>query len=351
MPSFMGKCPSTYTSETSLSMSSPDSPQYPLNRFSVAPMLDWTDRHARYFLRLISQHTLMYTEMVTTGAILHGDKHRHLHFSAEEHPIALQLGGSSPEDLAKACKIADEYGYDEINLNVGCPSDRVQSGMFGACLMAKPELVADCFKAMQDATDKEVTIKCRTGIDDLDSFEFLQAFINTVADSGCKTFIVHARKAWLSGLSPKQNREIPELDYDRVYKIKQLFPDINIAINGGITDLNDCATHLQHCDGVMLGREAYNNPFVLADIDEKFFAASPNLLGRHDIIEAMLPYIERELAAGSKLNHISRHILGLYNGLKGAKAFRRHISENAHKNNAGIDTIIDARKYVMDSCN
>lgn len=322
---------------------------YPLNRLSVAPMLDWTDRHARYFLRLISKETLLYTEMVTTGAILHGDAHRHLQFSAEEHPTALQLGGSNPIDLAASCKIANEYGYDEINLNVGCPSDRVQSGMFGACLMAKPDLVADCFNAMAEASNNEVTIKCRTGIDDLDSFEFLQQFINTVADAGCKTFVVHARKAWLSGLSPKQNREIPELDYQRVYKIKQLFPHLNIAINGGITDLDSTATHLQYVDGVMIGREAYNNPFILADVDERFFSAKPNNSNRHDIIEAMLPYIEQEIAQGTKLHHMSRHVLGLYNGLKGAKGFRRHISENAHKKDANINVIIDAMRYVQDS--
>ncbi|NRB40805.1 MAG: tRNA dihydrouridine(20/20a) synthase DusA [Pseudomonadales bacterium] len=326
-----------------------DSHSSSLNRFSVAPMLDWTDRHARFFLRLLSKNTLLYTEMVTTGAILHGDAQRFLQFNQQEHPIALQLGGSNPIDLAKCCTMASDYGYDEINLNVGCPSDRVQSGMFGACLMAKSDLVAECFTAMQEASQSEVTIKCRTGIDDLDSFEFLQAFIATVADSGCKTFVIHARKAWLSGLSPKQNREIPELDYERVYKIKQLFPQLNIAINGGITALESSLLHLQHVDGVMMGREAYNNPFVLADVDEKIFACSPNLKNRHDIIEAMLPYIEKEMAKGVKLNHISRHILGLYNGLKGAKAFRRHISENAHKKDADINVIIDAMKHVQDS--
>lgn len=321
----------------------------PLNRLSVAPMLDWTDRHARYFLRLISKETLLYTEMVTTGAILHGNAERFLRFSSEEHPVALQLGGSNPVDLAASCKIANPYGYDEINLNVGCPSDRVQSGMFGACLMAKPDVVAQCFSAMQEATDAEVTIKCRTGIDDLDSFEFLQNFIQTSADAGCKTFVIHARKAWLSGLSPKQNREIPELDYARVYKIKQLFPQLNIAINGGITSIDSSLEHLNAVDGVMIGREAYNNPWVLSQVDEKIFAHSPNTQCRHDIIETMLPYIKEEMANGARLNHISRHILGLYNGLKGAKAFRRHISENAHKKDADIKVIIDAMQYVQDS--
>ncbi len=327
----------------------PQAVNQPLNRFSVAPMLDWTDRHARYFLRLLTKETLMYTEMVTTGAILQGDDpERFLNFSDEEHPIALQLGGSNPSDLAKCCTIANGYQYDEINLNVGCPSDRVQSGMFGACLMARADLVADCFNAMQEASEHEVTIKCRTGIDDLDSFEFLQEFIQTLADAGCKTFIIHARKAWLSGLSPKQNREIPELDYQRVYNIKQLFPQLSIAINGGITDMASSIEHMQFVDGVMMGREAYNNPFVLADVDEKIFGQSPNKQSRHDIIEAMLPYMEAELAAGTKLHHMSRHILGLYNGLSGAKAFRRHISENAYKKDAGIEVIQHAMQRIKD---
>lgn len=315
-------------------------------RFSVAPMLDWTDKHARFFLRLISREALLYTEMVTTGAILHGEAQRFLDFSQEEHPIALQLGGSSPSDLAQACKIANDFKYDEINLNVGCPSDRVQSGMFGACLMARPELVAECFTAMQMASNAEVTIKCRTGIDDLDSFEFLQHFIQTVADAGCKNVTIHARKAWLSGLSPKQNREIPELNYPRVYQIKQLFPQLNISINGGIKEIDCCLEHLQHVDGVMVGREAYNNPYILADVDQRIFQKDATKLSRLEILQEYLHYMDNQLCQGVKLNHMSRHILGIFNGLQGAKAFRRHISENAHIKGAGIDVIEKAMGLV-----
>lgn len=305
-------------------------------------MLDWTDRHARYFLRLISPHAYLYSEMVTTGAIIYGDYDKYLAFSDEEQPLALQLGGSNPSALAEACKIAENYAYNEINLNVGCPSNRVQSGKFGACLMAEPNLVADCVNVMQQHSSKPITVKCRIGIDDKDSFEFLQQFIETVAETSCDTFIIHARKALLSGLSPKENRDIPPLHYDRAYQIKQLYPHLNIIINGGITQLDECITHLQHTDGVMIGREAYHNPYFLAEIDQHLFNTTTPLPSRYEIIQRMLPYIDQQLSQGVKLNHISRHILGLFNGLTGAKAFRRYISEHAHKNNADIKVIIQA---------
>lgn len=318
----------------------------PAHQFCIAPMLDWTDRHARYFLRLITEHSLLYTEMVTTGAIVHGDSERHLAFNEQEHPLALQLGGSNPDELATACDIAKSYHYDEINLNIGCPSDRVQSGRFGACLMADPTLVASCISRMQQHCDKPVTIKCRIGIDDFDSFEFLYNFIDTCQQAGCETFIIHARKAWLSGLSPKQNREIPELDYPRVWKIKQLFPHLNIIINGGFKTLDACQEQLQHVDGIMMGREAYNNPYILAEVDQRFFNSTKPVKSRLEILNAMLDYIDNECANGVKLNHMSRHILGLFNGQAGAKQFRRYISENAHKKGAGTDVITQALEKI-----
>lgn len=309
------------------------------HHFSVAPMIDWTDRHARYFMRLISRHTLLYTEMITTGAILQGDAERFLAFNDEEHPLVLQLGGADPQALADACNVADGFGYDEYNLNVGCPSDRVQSGRFGACLMAEPALVRDCISAMRASTDKPVSVKSRTGIDDLDSYAFLQDFIGTVSESGCDTFIIHARKAWLSGLSPKENREIPPLHYDRVYQIKADFPDLNIIINGGIQSLSACVEHLQHIDGVMVGREAYNNPYFMAQVDQQLFDDDTPVPSRHEVVGLMLPYIEEQLMQGHRLNHISRHMLGIFNGQQGAKIFRRYISENAHKPGAGPEVI------------
>lgn len=315
------------------------------HRFSIAPMLDWTDRHCRYFHRLMTQRTLLYTEMVTTGAILHG-KADHLLFSAQEHPIALQLGGSNALELAECAKIAASRGYDEINLNVGCPSDRVQNGRFGACLMASASLVADCVKAMQDVVDIPVTVKHRIGIDDLDSYEFLCEFIETVKASGCHQFIVHARKAWLSGLSPKENREIPPLDYERVYQLKRDYPELQISINGGITTIADCIEHLKHVDGVMVGREAYQNPFMLAEVDGFIFQDTPCSLSRHDVVEQMIPYIESHLASGGSLSHITRHMLGLFQGVVGARAWRRHLSENANKKGAGIDVLQQALTFV-----
>ncbi|MGL5948221.1 MAG: tRNA dihydrouridine(20/20a) synthase DusA [Aeromonas sp.] len=314
-------------------------------RFSIAPMLDWTDRHCRYFHRLLSQHALLYTEMVTTGAIIHG-KGDYLAFSEPEHPLALQLGGSNPADLARCAKLAAERGYDEVNLNIGCPSDRVQNGRFGACLMGEPALVADCVKAMRDVVDIPVTVKTRIGIDEQDSYAFLCDFIEQVRAAGCDTFIVHARKAWLSGLSPKENREIPPLDYPRVYQLKQDFPDLTIALNGGVKSLAESAQHLSHLDGVMMGREAYQNPYLLAQVDQTLFGVDKPQLTRHAIVQQMLPYIEAELAKGNYLSHMTRHMLGLFQLVPGARAWRRHLSENACKPGAGIDVVLAALAKV-----
>lgn len=310
-----------------------------MQRFSIAPMLDWTDRHCRYFHRLLSEHTLLYTEMVTTGAIIHG-KGDFLQFSQQEHPVALQLGGSNPVDLAHCAKLAQERGYDEVNLNVGCPSDRVQNGKFGACLMAEPELVADCMAAMREVVDIPVTVKTRIGIDDQDSYEFLTRFVSMVSEKGdVDQFTIHARKAWLSGLSPKENREIPELDYPRVYQLKQDFPDLTIAINGGVKTIEDSLTHLEHLDGVMVGREAYQNPYLLAEVDQKIFGSDKPIKKRRQVVQEMLPYIEQEMAAGASLGHITRHMLGLFQAMPGARQWRRYISENAHKPGAGIEVV------------
>jgi tRNA-dihydrouridine synthase A len=316
------------------------------NRFSVAPMLDWTDRHCRYFLRLLSQDTLLYTEMVTTGAILHG-KGDYLGFHDAEHPLALQLGGSDRVDLAHCAKLAEERGYDEININVGCPSDRVQNGRFGACLMADASLVADCVKAMQDVVSIPVTVKTRIGIDDQDSYEFLCDFIETIRAVGCQSFIVHARKAWLSGLSPKENREIPPLDYPRVYQLKRDFSTLNIAINGGITSLEQAQEHLLHVDGVMVGREAYQNPYLLAQVDQTLFGRTTPVRSRHEVVELMIPYIDQYVAADGYLSHITRHMLGLFQGLPGARAWRRHLSENATKPGADREVVLKALSFVQ----
>lgn len=319
-----------------------------LNRtFSVAPMMEWTDRHFRYFARLMSQHTLLYTEMVTTGAIIHGgNTDRFLAYNDEEHPIALQLGGSNPEELAKCVEIADQYEYDEINLNVGCPSDRVQNNMIGACLMGHADLVKECLSTMQATTTTPITIKHRIGIDDFDSYEFLHQFVDTVQQSGCKTFIVHARIALLEGLSPKENREIPPLKYDYVYRLKKDFPDLEIIINGGIQTIEECKTHLEHVDGIMIGREAYQRPWLLSKIDEHLYNEQAFSKTRHDIIRDMFPYIERQLSQGQKLHYITRHILGLFHGQPGGKQFRRYLSENAFKPEADITTLESALKHV-----
>ncbi|EKO3432518.1 tRNA dihydrouridine(20/20a) synthase DusA [Vibrio fluvialis] len=311
-------------------------------RLSVAPMLDWTDRHCRYFHRLLSSQTLLYTEMVTTGAIIHG-KGDFLAYNEEEHPVALQLGGSNPADLARCAKLAQERGYDEINLNVGCPSDRVQNGRFGACLMAEPDLVAQCVAAMKEVVDIPVTVKTRIGIDDQDSYEFLTNFVTLVSETGgCEQFTIHARKAWLSGLSPKENREIPPLDYPRAYQLKQDFPHLTIAVNGGVKTLAEAKEHLQHLDGVMIGREAYQSPYLLAEVDQQIFGLDTPVKKRSQVVQEMYPYIEQQLAQGSYLGHITRHMLGLFQNMPGARQWRRHISENAHKAGAGIEVVEQA---------
>ncbi|VEJ09478.1 tRNA dihydrouridine(20/20a) synthase DusA [Actinobacillus delphinicola] len=319
--------------------------QFYRGRFSVAPMLDWTTRHCRYFHRQFSQHALLYTEMVTTGAIMHA-KYDHLLFSEAEHPVALQLGGSDPKALAQCAKLAEERGYDEINLNVGCPSDRVQNGAFGACLMGNAPLVADCIAAMKAEVRIPVTVKTRIGIDDLDSYPFLTDFIEKVAQAGCEEFIVHARKAWLSGLSPKENRDIPPLDYERVYQLKRDFPHLWIAINGGIKTLDEMKQHLQHVDGVMVGREAYQNPSILGYVDHMLFDESAPIVTPLEAIEKMLPYVEEQLSQGVKLNHMTNSLLGAFQGCKGAKQYRRHLSENAYKVGAGVEVLEHALGFV-----
>ena len=316
------------------------------HRFCVAPMMEWTDRHCRYFLRLFSRHTLLYTEMVTSGALLHGDAERFLRFSPEEQPVALQLGGSDPAELAAAARMGEQAGYSEINLNCGCPSDRVQRGKIGACLMAEPELVAACVRAMQDAVSIPVTVKCRIGIDDLDSYEHLAHFVATVAAAGCRTFIIHARIAILAGLSPKENREIPPLNYARVFAIKQAFPDLEIVINGGIRTLAEAQDMLAHVDGVMLGREAYQNPGILAAVDQVLFDSSAAVPTQADVLAAFMPYISRELASGTALKHMTRHLLGLFPGQPGAKQYRRYLSENAHLEGAGLEVLQQAASLV-----
>jgi tRNA-dihydrouridine synthase A len=312
------------------------------HRFAVAPMLDWTDRHCRYLLRLISHHTQLYTEMVTTGAILKGDRARFLAHDEREHPVALQLGGSDPAALAECARIGADAGYDEINLNVGCPSNRVQSGRFGACLMAQPELVAGCVAAMRHAVSIPVTVKTRIGIDDTDSYDSLAGFIETVRQAGCGTFIIHARKAYLQGLSPKENRSIPPLKYDYAYRIKQEFPQLEIVLNGGIIDLDSATAHLAQVDGVMLGRAVYHDPWLLADVDRRFFDAAQTIPERAAIIRQMLPYIDRELKAGTQLKHITRHMLGLFQGMPGARSWRRHLSTHANRAGAGSEVVREA---------
>lgn len=306
----------------------------PPRRLSVAPMMDWTDRHCRYFHRQITRHTWLYTEMVTTGAIIHGDQPRHLDFHDAEHPVALQLGGSEPQDLAQSAKIGERWGYDEINLNCGCPSERVQRGAFGACLMAEPQLVADCVKAMRDVVAIDVTVKHRIGIDEVESYDFVRDFVGTIAEAGCSTFIVHARNAILKGLSPKENREIPPLKYDYAYQLKRDFPGLEIIINGAIKTVAEIDEHLGHVDGVMIGREAYHNPWLMADFDARYYSDLPapsaqaGPLTRLQVIEAMLPYIHAQLAAGGpRLNTMTRHMLGLMAGLPGARAFRQTLSD------------------------
>ena len=309
-------------------------------RLSVAPMMDWTDRHCRYFHRLLSPNARLYTEMVTSPALVHGDRERLIGFDASEHPLALQLGGSDPLELAEAARIGAQFGYDEVNLNVGCPSDRVQSGRFGACLMREPALVAECFQAMRSAVSIPVTVKCRLGVDEQDEYADLQHFIEVVAAAGCAVFVVHARKAWLKGLSPKENRDVPPLNYQRVYQLKLDFPQLAIIINGGIETVAEVDTHLRHTDGVMLGRTAYHEPYRLAELDNLLFGTC--LPEREAVIERMRPYIEAHIASGGKLQHISRHMLGLFQGLPGARAWRRTLSENAHRPDAGFAIVEQA---------
>jgi tRNA-dihydrouridine synthase A len=314
---------------------------------SVAPMMDWTDRHDRAFLRQISRSALLYTEMVPAGAILHGDRARFLAHDACEHPLALQVGGAEPAELATCAAIAQEHGFDEINLNVGCPSDRVQKGRFGACLMAEPDLVAACVEAMIGAAPIPVTVKTRIGIDDRDSFEELCNFARTLRDAGLTTLIVHARKAWLSGLSPKQNREVPPLRYDMVYRLKESFPELEIVLNGGVQNLDQAAAHLRHVDGVMLGRAAYQDPYVLAEVDRRFFGDARAAPSREDILRGYLPYVAAQVDAGVPLANMTRHILGLFNGLPGARAWRRHLSVDARRPSAGPEVIEEALGLVQ----
>ena len=318
-----------------------------LNRtFSTAPMMDWSDRHCRFFWRQLTKQALLYTEMVTTGALIHGNRDRFLEYHEAEHPIALQLGGSNPEELATCTRYANQWGYDEVNLNIGCPSDRVQNNMIGACLMGHPQLVADCIKAMQDASSNtEVTIKHRIGIDELDSYEHMRDFVATIAETGCRTFIVHARKAILAGLSPKENREIPPLRYQDVFRLKQDFPELEIIINGGIKNHTDSQECLQQVDGVMLGREAYQNPSVLLDVDNIYFD-QPVKTDKKTAIRNLYPYIEEQLQKGAFLHHISRHTLGLFNGEPGARQYRRYISENAHRRGADCEVIEKALNLI-----
>jgi tRNA-dihydrouridine synthase A len=315
-------------------------------RFSVAPMMDWTDRHCRVFHRLLTRRARLYTEMLTTGAIIHGDRARLLGFDESEHPVALQLGGSDPRELSEAARIGEGFGYDEINLNVGCPSDRVKEGRFGACLMAEPELVASCVAAMKRAVKIPVSVKCRIGIDDQDPEEALDRLARGVIAAGSDALIVHARKAWLSGLSPRENRDIPPLDYERVYRLKAALPEVPVVINGGIATVEEARAHLSHVDGAMLGRAAYQEPWRLLSVDPEIFGeAAPHASMMH-VFEAMIPYIERELKRGTRLHAITRHFVGAYHAVPGARAFRRHLAEHGVKSAAGVDVLTAAIKLV-----
>ncbi|WP_213295162.1 tRNA dihydrouridine(20/20a) synthase DusA [Paraburkholderia sacchari] len=315
-------------------------------RVSVAPMMDWTDRHCRSLHRFISRHTWLYTEMVTTGALLHGDVPRHLAFTPDEAPVALQLGGSEPDDLARSAKLGEQWGYDEINLNCGCPSERVQRGAFGACLMNEPQLVADCVKAMRDAVSVPVTVKHRIGVDAVEDYAFVRDFVGTIADAGCTVFIVHARNAILKGLSPKENREIPPLKYEYAWQLKRDFPQLEIIINGGIKTLDEVALHLEHVDGVMLGREAYHNPYVLAGVDARFYGASEPAPTRDDIEAKLMQYCASEMARGTHLAAITRHALGLYRGEAGARGWRRVLSDNRKLAKGDLAIFEEARAHL-----
>jgi tRNA-dihydrouridine synthase A len=319
--------------------------QHPL---SIAPMMDWTDRHYRFFMRQITGHTLLYTEMVTTGAILFGDKKRHLDFSAEELPLVLQLGDDDPKALAECAQLAEQWGYSEINLNVGCPSERVQNGNFGACLMTTPDVVAQCVEAMKQVVSIPVTVKHRIGVDELDRYEDMANFVSIVSQAKADRFSVHARKAWLSGLSPKENRTIPPLRHDDVYKLKREFPPLVIEINGGVTTLEQARQHLNFVDGVMIGRSAYENPYLFATVDQEFYDSSQPIKTRREVLESMLFYIDYWIKQDVYLKHISRHMLGLFAGKPGARAWKRYLSENAHKPEAGVKTMLEAMKQVPD---
>jgi len=316
------------------------------HRLSIAPMMTHTDRHFRYFLRLISRRVMLYTEMITTGALVHGRQYRRLEFDAAEHPLGVQLGGSDPAELAVCARLAEDAGYDEINLNIGCPSDRVQTGQFGACLMAEPQRVADGVAAMTAATALPVTVKTRIGIDDRDSYQELCRFIETVAAGGCRTFIIHARKAWLQGLSPRQNRDVPPLDYPRVHRLKADYPHLEIIINGGINTLEEARTHLEHVDGAMIGRAACSNPYLLAQADAAIFNDSRHTPTRCEVLDGFMHYAEDQLASGISLHQMTRHILGLFQGQAGARLFRRHLSEKAVKAHASIEVLTEAAQYV-----
>jgi len=319
-------------------------------RFSVAPMMDWTDRHCRVFHRQLTSRALLYSEMLTTGAVIHGDRDHLLGFDNCEHPVALQLGGSEPTELAEAARIGEAFGYDEINLNCGCPSDRVQSGRFGACLMSEPETVAHGVAAMLKAVTVPVTVKCRIGIDDQDQEEDFTRFISTVADAGCTTFIVHARKAWLNGLSPKENRDVPPLDYDRVYRLKAARPDLHVSINGGIETLDEVLAHLEHLDGVMLGRAAYQRPWLLADVDRLVFGQAGNpVVSQYEAAKNMLDYIEARMAQGDYLTRVTKHMLGLFHAQPGGRLWRRMLSEDARREGAGVELVREALAVVADA--
>ena len=314
---------------------------------SVAPMMDWTDRHERYFLRLFSRHILLYTEMITVDAVLRGRREQLLKHHRREHPVALQLGGSDPAALARCAQIGEDFRYDEINLNVGCPSDRVQDGRFGACLMAEPDLVARCVAAMRNAVGVPVTVKTRIGIDGRESYTDLVHFVRTVSGGGCRVFVIHARKAWLQGLSPKQNREIPPLRYDVVYRLKQDFPDLEVILNGGITTRDHVRRHLENVDGVMIGRAAYQNPYFLASMDQTFYGDTRPVAARREILDRFCEYVEDQLRQGMPLVGMTRHIQGLFQGMPGARAWRRHLSENAHRPGSGVEVIHHAARFVL----
>ena len=315
-------------------------------RFCIAPMMDWTDRHERYLLRLISRRVRLYTEMVTTGALIHGDRERFLGHADAEHPLGLQLGGSDPADMARCAVIGQAAGFDEININVGCPSDRVQAGRFGACLMLEPDLVASCFSAMQAQVSIPVTVKCRLGVDEKDQFDDLIEFVETVAGAGCSVFFVHARKAWLSGLSPRENREIPPLQYERVYALKERYPELTVVINGGITEMDQVIGHLEKVDGVMVGREAYQNPWSLARVDETLFDGLPDGKSRSDVLDRYKQYMESQLKNGVPLKRMARHLLGLFQGQPGARVWRRALSDEAFRGGADLSAIERAEQQL-----